>query len=75
MDINNFLRKENVNTLWDVISDEEIFKFLPRDIQANIGNLFSTNIKGFFETERVKTNNLIELNKKYIRHLCFICQI
>jgi hypothetical protein len=66
MDINNFLKKENVNTLWDVISDEEIFKFLPRDIQANIGNLFSTNIKGFFETERVKTNNLIELNKKYI---------
>ena len=66
MNINNFLTKENVNTLWDVISDEEIFKFLSRDIQANVGNLFSTNIKGFFETERTKTNNLIELNKKYI---------
>jgi hypothetical protein len=66
MNINNFLTKENVNTLWDVISDEEIFKFLSRDIQANVGNLFSTNIKGFFETERVKTNNLVEINKKYI---------
>jgi len=66
MNINNFLTKENVNTLWDVISDEEIFKFLSRDIQSNVGNLFSTNIKGFFETERVKTNNLIEMNKKYI---------
>jgi hypothetical protein len=66
MNINNFLTKDNVNTLWDVISDEEIFKFLSRDIQANVGNLFSTNIKGFFETERTKTNNLIELNKKYI---------
>ena len=66
MDVNNFLKKENVNTLWDVISDEEIFKFLSRDIQSNVGNLFSTNIKGFFETERTKTNNLIELNKKYI---------
>jgi hypothetical protein len=66
MSINNFLTKENVNTLWDVISDEEIFKFLSRDIQANVGNLFSTNIKGFFETERVKTNNLVEINKKYI---------
>ena len=66
MSINNFLTKENVNTLWDVISDEEIFKFLSRDIQANVGNLFSTNIKGFFETEKVKTNNLVELNKKYI---------
>lgn len=66
MNINNFLTKDNVNTLWDVISDEEIFKFLSRDIQANVGNLFSTNIKGFFETEKVKTNNLVELNKKYI---------
>ena len=66
MSINNFLTKENVNTLWDVISDEEIFKFLSRDIQANVGNLFSTNIKGFFETERIKTNNLVEINKKYI---------
>jgi hypothetical protein len=66
MNINNFLTKENVNTLWDVISDEEIFKFLSRDIQSNIGNLFSTNIKGFFETEKTKTNNLIEMNKKYI---------
>lgn len=66
MNINNFLTKDNVNTLWDVISDEEIFKFLSRDIQSNVGNLFSTNIKGFFETERTKTNNLVELNKKYI---------
>jgi hypothetical protein len=66
MNINNFLTKDNVNTLWDVISDEEIFKFLSRDIQSNVGNLFSTNIKGFFETEKVKTNNLVELNKKYI---------
>lgn len=66
MNINNFLTKENVNTLWDVISDEEIFKFLSRDIQSNVGNLFSTNIKGFFETEKTKTNNLIEMNKKYI---------
>ena len=66
MDVNNFLKKENVNTLWDVISDEEIFKFLSRDIQSNVGNLFSTNIKGFFETERTKTNNLVEINKKYI---------
>ena len=66
MNINNFLNKENINTLWDVISDEEIFKFLSRDIQTKISNLFSNNIKGFFETERTKTNSLIDLNKKYI---------
>jgi hypothetical protein len=66
MKINNFFDKENINTLWDVISDEEIFKFLSRDIQTTVSNLFSNNIKGFFETERTKTNSLIDLNKKYI---------
>ena len=64
MDINYFSNKENINTLWDVISDEEIFKFLSRDIQTKIYNLFSKNIKGFFELERNKTNNLIDCNKK-----------
>ena len=66
MNIKNFLNKENINTLWDVISDEEIFKFLSRDIQTTILSLFSNNINGFFETERTKTNSLIDLNKKYI---------
>ena len=66
MQINNFLNKENVNTLWDVISDEDIFKSLHRDAQSQILNVFSTNIKGFFENEKTKTNNLIDINKKYI---------
>ena len=66
MDINYFLNKENINTLWDVISDEAIFKFLSRDTQTKIYNLFSQNIKGFFEMERNRTNNLIDCNKKYI---------
>ena len=66
MDINYFLNKDNINTLWDVISDEDIFNFLSRDIQSKIYNIFSKNIKGFFETERNRTNNLIDCNKKYI---------
>lgn len=66
MNINSFLNKENISTLWDVISDEEIFNFLPRDIQSKVAEVFSKNIKGFFEVERTKTNNLIEINKKYI---------
>lgn len=66
MQINNFLNKENVNTLWDVISDEDIFKSLHRDAQSQILNVFSNNIKGFFENEKTKTNNLIDINKKYI---------
>ena len=66
MQINNFFNKENVNTLWDVISDEDIFKSLHRDAQSQILNVFSTNIKGFFENEKTKTNNLMDINKKYI---------
>jgi hypothetical protein len=66
MNINNFLNKENLNTLWDVISDEDIFKYLSRDIQSKIAQLFTNNVKGFFEIERTKTNNLVDINKKYI---------
>jgi hypothetical protein len=63
---NPFLKKQNIETLWDVISEEEIFKFLSRDIQAKISDMFISNIKGFFEAERNKTNNLVDINKKYI---------
>lgn len=66
MNINNFLHKDNLTTLWDVISDEDIFKFLSRDIQGIIAQLFTNNVKGFFEIEKTKTNNLVDINKKYI---------
>ena len=66
MNIGNFLQKENINMLWDVISDEDIFKFLTRDVQSKISQLFLNNINGFFETERIKTNNITDINKKYI---------
>ena len=52
--------------LWDVVSDEDIFKFLTPDIQSKIYNLFLSNIQGFFEVERTKNNSLVDLNKKYI---------
>ena len=66
MNHSNFLHKENVNTLWDVISDEHMFKALNRDSQSQVLQVFSNNIKGFFENEKTKTTSLIEMNKKYI---------
>jgi hypothetical protein len=66
MNINNFLHKENLTTLWDVISDEDIFKFLSRDIQSKIAELFTNNVKGFFEIEKTKTSSLVDINKKFI---------
>lgn len=66
MSIKQFTQKQNIEMLWDVVSDEEIFRFLSPDIQYKISQLFTNNIQGFFETEKTKTNSLVELNKKYI---------
>lgn len=66
MSINNFLDKDNITILWDVISDEDIFKFLSRDIQSKVAEIFMNNIKGFYEVEKMKTDSLIDINKKYI---------
>jgi hypothetical protein len=62
----NFIKEQNISTLWDVIADEDIFKFLTRDNQINVFKLFNENIKGFFEAEKMKQTNLIDMNKKYI---------
>jgi hypothetical protein len=66
MSNNHFLNKENIKMVWDVISDEDIFKFLPRDSQSKVSDIFLNNIKGFFETEGRTNSNLIDINKKYI---------
>ena len=66
MNVSAFLTKQNVNTIWDVISDEDIFKFLSKDYQNQILQLFMNNIKGFFDLEKTKNADLINMNKKYI---------
>lgn len=66
MSIVEFIKKENIEMLWEVISDEEIFAYLSRDIQENVYQLFINNFKGFFENEKSKTNSLVDINKKYI---------
>ncbi len=66
MSINDFLHKDNLATLWDVISDEDIFRFMKKPLQSEISQVFTNNIRGFFESERAKNSNLIEMNKKYI---------
>ena len=66
MSNSDFLKNANISMLWDVISDEEIFQVLSRDSQSEISQIFIKNINGFFEIERKKNSNLIEINKKYI---------
>jgi hypothetical protein len=52
--------------LWEVISDEEVFSYLSRDIQSTVYQLFINNFKGFFDNEKTKTTSLVDMNKKYI---------
>lgn len=66
MTLKQFTQKQNIEMLWDVISDEEIFRFLTPDIQHKISQLFINNIQGFFESEKNKSNSLVDINKKYI---------
>ena len=63
---NKFLDKENIVLLWDVLSDENIIKTQTQETILKINEIFRNNIKAFFENERHKSNNLIEMNKKYI---------
>jgi len=66
MVISDFLTRANISMIWDVISDEDIFKFLSKNTQMKISEVFTNNLKGFYENEIVKNNTLIDLNKKYI---------
>jgi hypothetical protein len=53
--------------LWDIISDEEVFRFLPKATQSFIHQVFVNNLQGFYETEcKIPNNTIIDLNKKYI---------
>ena len=66
MSVNKFVTDKNVQTLWDVISDENIFKYLNQNSQQEIYRLFMGNVKQFYDNERTKTNTLVEMNKKYV---------
>lgn len=62
---NSFNKKENIQMLWDIISDEDIFKFLTPNNQSNVYNIFISNIQNFYKSEKIN-NTLVDLNKKYI---------
>ena len=62
----DFLKKENVELLWEVLIDEGILKNYTSEIVGKILHIFNNNISGFYENERKKANNLIDLNKKYV---------
>lgn len=66
MSTTNFLHKDNLKILCDVIFDEDIIKKQTREFQENIFNLFMVNTKGFYEVESKNITSLVDMNKKYI---------
>jgi len=66
MSNSTFLSKQNISMLWDVISDEDLFKYLTKENQHNIINIFSENIKNYYEAKIKNKSSLIDMNKKYV---------
>ena len=66
MSVKQFTSSDNIKLLWDIVSDEDVFLFLDKNRQASMYELFLNNIKGFYEAEKNRTPNLVEINKKYI---------
>jgi hypothetical protein len=66
MSINDFLKKTNIDMLWEVISDVDVYKYLNHNNQNEVYNIFIGNIKDFYENEKRTNSLLVDLNKKYI---------
>ena len=61
--MSKFLDLENIQLLWDIISNDE---FLARYNKQIITDLFYNNIKGFYKSEHKKFTELTDMNKMYI---------
>ena len=66
MSVNTFLLDVNKQMVWDLIQDEFILKEHSQETVQRISDVFNTNIKGFYESEKNKSADLFDLNKKYI---------
>lgn len=66
MSTNDFLTKQNVDLLWEVIIDDDLFKNKPKELINQIGSIFTQHLRGFNETERNNSNNLMSMNKRFI---------
>jgi hypothetical protein len=63
----DFLKKENVQLLWEVISEDDVMKDHDSSIKNEIYKLFINNIQGFYDSNKIQSKPLIDTNKTYIR--------
>lgn len=60
-----FLKKENLQVLWDVIIEDDFIRGRPRQELQKINKIFNDNVQGFYQHNRNKSN-LVDLNKNFI---------
>ena len=61
-----FLLDDNKQMVWSLIQDEFTLKNHSHETVERIKDVFNTNIRGFFDSEKNKSTGLFDLNKKYI---------
>ena len=61
-----FLLDDNKQMVWSLIQDEFTLKDHSHETVERIKDVFNTNIRGFFDSEKNKSTDLFDLNKKYI---------
>lgn len=63
----DFLKNSNISLLWEILSDENMMiKNGSKIFVENIFKVFKENIVGFYESESKKSNDVFDMNKKYI---------
>jgi hypothetical protein len=67
MNNNDFLKKENIGLLWEVISEDDVMRDQEESVKNQVYRLFASNVQGFYESNKVQNISLINMNKTYIR--------
>jgi len=62
----DFLKKNNVRLLWEVLMDSDILHYKSKEFIEYILQIFQKNLIPFYENERKTPQNLVSFNKKYI---------
>jgi len=66
--MSNFSSKENCKLLWDILNENPLFVKFTQNRSDMIFSVFEDDIFSFYEKNK-NTNNLLELNKKFISHI------
>jgi hypothetical protein len=61
----NFLSQNNVNLIWEVLI-EDVLKNRPKEVLQQIHEKINQIMSPFYENEKHLTNNLMDLNKKFM---------